>query len=349
MKLAHPLGGVLAAATVLTVGCGTDADGANRIESTADTVTVSNCEEDLGFPSPPERMFVNDGGLTSMVLALGQQDRVRAVGGIPEHEHAELEQYFGTTARELQSVSEDYPTMESTIDQQIDLVVAGWDYGYDESTGFTPQRLRDNGIPAYTLTESCPRSDGQLGLVDPWTAAATDIENLGVILQREDRAQQIIADQDQRLTALKQAPQADERPTVFFFDTGDAAPSSSGRFGGPEAIIDAAGGVNVFTDVDDAFFEASWEAVVRAEPDAIAIIEDPSGPSVQQKIDTLRSIPGLRDLPAVTEERFLPLHNVKWISGTLNITAAEELRAALEGWELVPGGGPQAQHTPAGG
>jgi iron complex transport system substrate-binding protein len=50
----------------------------------------------------------------------------------------------------------------------------------------------------------------------------------------------------------------------------------------------------------------------------------------------LQARDGIKDLPAVQQNRFLNLPYGVWTSSPLNIDAAEQVRKALEGWGLVP-------------
>ena len=110
---------------------------------------------------------------------------------------------------------------------------------------------------------------------------------------------------------------------------------SSGRFGGPQAILDAAGARNALEDLDDTWTEVSWERVVASKPDAFLFVDYPPQ-TFAEKVAVLKSRAGVRDLPAVREGRFLNLPYALWTSGPLNVDAAEQARKALESWGLVP-------------
>lgn len=58
----------------------------------------------------------------------------------------------------------------------------------------------------------------------------------------------------------------------------------------------------------------------------------------------LKSNPATKDLPAVTEERFLNLPIPAWTSSPLNINSAEQLRKALEEHGLVPASDIEPEH-----
>ncbi|WP_067545777.1 ABC transporter substrate-binding protein [Nocardia crassostreae] len=297
-------------------------------------LTLTNCGVDAQFPAPAQRLFVNDGNLISMVLALGAQDQVAAVSSV-QRDADTLRRHYGGAIDQLKSVAPEYLSRETVLAQRPDVMVAGWNYGYSEATNLTPDSLRAAGVAPYILTESCRQLDGQRGIVDAWTALNTDLTNLGEITGRQDRATEVTGDIDRRLAALRAAPQAERRPTVFLFDSASDTIFTSGKFGAPQAILDAAGGRNAVEDVEDTWTAVSWERLAAADPDAIVFVDYPPQ-TFQQKVDLLRGKPGIQNLRAVTEGRFLNLPYALWTSGPLNIDAAEQVRAQLERWNLVP-------------
>lgn len=322
-----------ALAAVLAACTGTSAD-------TAATVTIRNCGKDTRFPAPAQRLFVNDGNLVSMVLALGAQDQVAAVSSI-QRDADTLRRHYGAPAVDgLKSVAPEYPSRETVLAQRPDVMVAGWSYGYDETSNLTPAGLAKDGIAAYVLTESCRQQDGAAarGTVEPWTALRTDLTDLGTITGRPDRAAEVTADLDSRLAALTAAPKPARTPTVFLFDSGTDTIFSSGRFGAPQAILEAAGARNILDDVADTWTKVSWERLAAADPDAIMFVDYP-GQSYAQKVELLRGKPGIANLRAVRDGRFFNLPYALWTSGPLNIDAAEQIRKQLESWNLVPASG----------
>lgn len=334
-------GGVLVTLVVLTLaGCGSS--GGDEESSTGDSasaeasmVSVSNCGSEVDFPIPAQKMFVNDSNLISMVLALGAEDQVTAVSSIGRDE-AVLTEHYGSAVGGLNQVSEDYPSLETVIAARPDVMVAGWDYGYDETKQLTPDTLGERDIAAYVLTESCRQEGSEArGIVDPWTALRDDMTNLGQITGREDTATEVVADFDSRLAALDEAPRADEDPVLFVFDSGEKAVFTSGAYGAPQAVIEAGGGRNAMSDLEDTWTEVSWERLAASRPEAFVFVDHP-GQTFEQKVAVLKSNPASKDLWAVKEERFLNLPYAMWTSGPLNIDAAEEVRAALEEWGLVP-------------
>ena len=214
-------------------------------------------------------------------------------------------------------------------------MVAGWNYGFSEGE-ITPDILSEKGIHSYVLTESC-RQEGttKRGIVDPWEAVRTDISNLGTITGHSDVAKAAVDDMDTRLKAIQGAAQPEKKPVVFVFDTAKDNVLTSGKYGAPQAIIEAAGGTNATADVEDTWTKVSWERVATANPDIIAFVDYPPQ-TYQEKIDALKSHPATKDLPAVQEERFVNLPYAMWTESPLNIDAAEYLRKAFEKHGLAP-------------
>ena len=332
----------LAAVGMLLAGCGSGGEGSAGGGS--GEVTVTNCDAEESFPSPAERMYVNDGNMTSMLLSLGAQEQIEMVVGLERHREVLSTVYGKDIIDDLPDAGKDTSiSLEHVIAQKPDVVVAGWNYGYTEENNLTPDGLKEHAIAPYTLSESCRQEDGARGTMPPWEALYADMKNLGEITGREDEADEVVADVKDRLEALEQAPQAKEAPNVFLLDNAGKDVLTSGSFGGPQAVIEAAGAESGTADVEDTWTRVSWERLVRSEPDYFAFVDYPAQ-SYEDKVEALKSNPATKNLQAVKEERFLNLPYATWTSGPLNIDAAEQLRKGLEEHELVPVSDIEPQH-----
>lgn len=327
----------IASLGALLAGCGIQTAPHSSAEAPSE-VTVTNCGQEVALPSPAQRIYVNDGNMTAMLLSLGAQEQIAGVSGLDRHRGVLTEVYGKDVVDGLPRATDERPTLENVIAQQPDAMVAGWNYGYSQEKNLTPQSLREHDIAPYVLSESCRQADGARGTMPPWEALFTDLSNLGKVTGREERADEVISDTKDRLRDLEEAPQAKEEPTVFLFDSGTKDIFTSGSFGAPQAIIEAAGARNATGDIEDTWTSVSWERLVASEPDYFAFVDYP-GQSLEQKIEILRTNPATKDLPAVQEERFLNLPYAAWTSSPLNIDAAEQLRVGLEEHGLVPDSG----------
>lgn len=186
------------------------------------------------------------------------------------------------------------------------------------------------------LTESCRQAGSEKrGVVDPWKAVEEDVTNMGKLTGHEDTAAAVVKDQQDRLSALAAAEQPETVPNTFVFDTAREGIFTSGRFGGPQAIIEAAGGKNSTESVDDTWVSVSWEYLTEHAPDVIVFVDYP-GQTFEEKVKILKERDATKDLPAVKENRFINLPYAMWTSSPLNIDAAEYVRKGYEKFGLAP-------------
>ncbi|ACU37783.1 periplasmic binding protein [Actinosynnema mirum DSM 43827] len=314
-------------------GCG------GRGGSAEGRVGVVNCGEEVSYPSPAQRLFVNQGNRIATVLALGAADRVAAVSSVGDDRDVLAAAYGAEVVDGLVVATEGQPSLENVVARRADVVVS-W---FGDGDAVSPERLAERSIAAYQSTEGCRKGTGaERGTVEPWEALRTDLRGLGRITGREGRAEEVVRGIEERLGALAAAPAAAERPSVFLFDRGTSDVYSSGAYGAPQAIIEAAGARNALGDLEESWTSVSWERVVAARPDFIAFV-DYGRQSFEDKVAVLRTNPATRDLPAVVEGRFLNLPFAMWTSSPLNVDAAEHLRGALEAGNLVPRSGIEAR------
>ncbi|ASR01880.1 ABC transporter substrate-binding protein [Gordonia rubripertincta] len=318
----------------IAAGCGTESGAV-----ATDSVTVTNCGAEVTFDQPLDRLFVNDGGMIAIALAAGARDKMVAVSSLARDKDV-LRLEFGAQVDTLNEVATEQPTLENIIGAKPQVLYAGYNYGMSESRGITPEILASHGIDVYQLSEACRQVDGeaQRGTMDPWVALDTDLRNIGTITGDPEQGAAVADDISDRLGKLRAAPQPATKPTVFVFDSVSDTIFSSGSFGGPQGIIDAAGARNATEDVQDTWTAVSWERITTADPDLIVFVDYP-GQSVEQKIDALRTNPASRNLKAVRENRFVNLPYAMWVSSPLNIDAAETLRSVLEAHDLAPASG----------
>lgn len=332
----HPSAAIIVAAMTLgaATACGTDSTRASE-----NTVTVTNCGAEVSFPQPLDRLFVNDGGMIAIALAAGARDTMVAVSALARDKDV-LRLEYGPQVDSLNEVASERPTLENIVAAKPQVLYAGYNYGMSESRGITPEILASHGIDVYQLSEACRQVEGeaQRGTMDPWVALDTDLRNIGTITGNPDQGAAAADEVADRLEKLRAAPQPTDKPTVFVFDSVSDTIFSSGSYGGPQGIIDAAGARNATEDIEDTWTAVSWERLTTADPDVIVFVDYP-GQSVEEKIDALRSNPAGRNLTAVRENRFVNLPYAMWVSSPLNIDAAEIMRNVLENHGLAPESG----------
>jgi iron complex transport system substrate-binding protein len=329
------LAGLALTATALAA-CGSDSESSSgRSPAAADAITVENCGQDLTVDAPVTELYAYDGGIISIALAAGARDELVAVTGMARDQDLLELAYPDDRVDELTVVGDEFPTLENVLAVNPQVMFAGYGYGFSEARNLMPEMLTEHDITPYLLSETCQQEDGARGTMDAWTALTTDLANIGRLTGHADTAQAVIDDIEQRRTALADAPQGDDETTVFLFDSGTDAIFTSGSFGGPQAIFDSAGVVSATADVEDTWTEVGWETLAAADPDIIFFVDYP-GQSYEEKVAVLEANPASRDLDAVKEQRFVNLPYAMWVSGPLNIDAAEWVRHAVEQFDLAP-------------
>lgn len=321
------------AATVTATGCGATVDRTTEAKSTdarSSTVTLTNCGREVTFDKVPERVVTNDVGITELMFALGLEDRMAGFA-MPDDKGDLSGVPWNGGYDKVKWLSKDQLTKENALDARADLVFAGWNYGFREDSGFTPDALKKLGIPSYVLTESCHngRTESSRGIMPPLDALYTDLTNLGKLFGVQQRAATLIAGFKKEVAQVRaQAPAAGDRPKVFLYDSGQDQPFTSGRYAAPEQIISEAGGVNVMHDVQDSWTTVGWESVVRRDPDVIVIC-DYGDVSAEQKKKFLLSYAPLRNVSAVKHQRIFVLDYVDLVESPRNPSAIARLGAYL--------------------
>jgi len=156
-----------------------------------------------------------------------------------------------------------------------------------------------------------------------------DLVNLGKIFTVEDRAEALVADYRKQLDDITTRIGAIEKPVrVFVYDSGTEKPFTSGRFGIPTAMIEAAGGVNIMEDVEKSWTEVSWEPVIERNPEVVVIVNY-GDVTAEQKIAFMKENPAFKNLDAVKQDRFVVLEYVEATPGPRNVQAIDRLAKAF--------------------
>lgn len=300
---------------------------ASLIPAAAFPVTVESCGRQVSVEAPPRRAVSYGSNLTEIMLALGLESRMAGFIGQGDRLRASAADDFPAVSS-LDELQRSYPPLELFLDRDIDFYFAGWSYGMRVGGEVTPDSLGAYGIPVYELSESCIR----LGQTNPPTFEYLyrDLENLAVIFGVPERAASLVAGFRQRIAAVQAAVNGKERPDVFIYDSGERAPFTAGGYSMPQAIIDTAGGSNIFADISSSWVRVDWETVADRNPSAIVIV-DYGEVTAEEKIAFLKRMPALAHVNAIRDGRFLILTYDDLTPGPRNIQATERLAEFFHG------------------
>lgn len=315
---------------LLVSGCGATVA---QSGAAVDPVTVTNCGQQVTFDRVPSKVVTNDTGITELMFALGLSDRMAGYvvdgNNTVDLQTSPWKADFDSTKKLADKISK-----EVVQGANADLVFAGWNYGFSESTGFTPDALKQLGIGTYQLTEACRNGVGkQRGIMPALDALYTDLRNLGKIFRVEGKAEELIKGYESQVSAAGQLMVGKPRPKVFLYDSGQDQPFTSGRNAAPQEVIGKAGGDNIFGDLDDSWATVTWETVVQRDPDVVLIVDyaDGQANTVQQKQAFLEGFAPLANSPAVRNKRFFALPYAALVESPRNPASVEAFARYLAG------------------
>ena len=311
----------------MVVAAPTDVVAASSATSAAPAVapvTIEVCGQPVTYVQVPQRAVTYDVGITEMFLYLGLGERLVGTGGIPTNKEIDL--VFREQLNRVPVLSHKGMNIEAIVGAHADFVFAGWSYGFRPGE-VTPELLTSYGIMSYVLTESCIRIGSRVHVSMEDTLA--DLRNIARIFRIEVEAEPRIQGLEQSLRDLERRTQGvKQRPRVFVYDSGEKIPTTSGRYGMPHAIIEAAGGQNIFDDIASNWPSGNWEDVVERNPEWIVIV-DYGQPNAQGKIDFLLRKPELSQLDAIRNKRFFVLTYAEATPGPRNMARAHALAIAM--------------------
>lgn len=316
----------LLGAALLLAACGAQVE-AGPSAPNATQVTVTNCGAQVTFPTPQRPVAYDVSGAEKM-FALGLASRMRgyvmnslgdpSIAGSPwKADYAKVER-LGTSR----------VTREILVNAKADWVIAGWNSGFSEERGITPKLLDQVGIRSYLHTETCWEYPVAKAEVTPLEALYTDLRNLGDIFGVRPRADELITELKGRFDKVRATAPKTPPARIFVYDSGTDQPFTAGKHAAPNDIIDAAGGTNVFRELQDGWGSVGWETVVKAEPEVIVVVDYADQPA-RDKIAFLKSAPQLANTPAVRDNRFHIISYGDLVSGPRNAQGAESLAAYL--------------------
>jgi iron complex transport system substrate-binding protein len=304
-------------------------------------VTVTDCTgRTTRFAQAPSRVYATESVILTMMFELGLGDKVVAVATPPEPGGVPAQ--FRAQAARIQALGPPYvpgnpyeaPGLEKILSVSPDIVVSAFPSTFEEPAP-SQERLAEAGIESYlAFSTDCDSAPAQTDL----SLVYTDLENLGAIFGVPERAAEVI-ERMKRTVAGVQKP-AGPRPRVFAFEFSEAEGGvlfAPGRKQTINAIIELAGGENIFGDLDVAYEQIGWETVIEENPDAILIIVYGTGDEakdaqlVEDAKKFLREHEPIQGLKAVQQERFPDLlYEQGSVGAVANAQAVVDLAAQLE-------------------
>ena len=277
--------------------------------------TVETFGQQITYDHVPERAVSLNAHTTEIMLAMGLGNKLIGTA----YNNAPVLPQYREELNRIPQLAEKYPSLEVFLDADPDFVF-GRSSAFKETAVGTVQTINDYGIMPYVCKGS-------------YTTGATmddvyeDFTVIGKTFQVEDRANSIINGMKDQIANVKKTIDNRQPIRVFVLDaTGDTAFTACQ--GLQTSLIEAAGGKNIFDDIDKTWARVSWEEVVDRNPELIIINEYGSTPSAD-KIAFARELPAMAEVEAVKNNRFLVIDLPAVFPGIRNADTVEKFAEAF--------------------
>lgn len=312
----------LAAALLLVSGCGGGseraAEGRAGAAPAGFPVTVSNCGVTTTYQRPPQRAVSLNQHATEVMLALGLEESMVGTGYLDD----EVLPEFQAAYDRVKVISKEYPSFETLLAAEPDLVYGGWKSAFEEKDGRSRAALKKAGIDSHLNIEECPEGPVTMATVEE------EIRTVAKIFGVPDRAEKRIASMRAVLDGVKGELAGITPLKVAVYDSGDKTVFTAGGAGIGNEIIRLAGGDNLFADVDKPYGDVSFEQFAERAPEVI-VIYDYGAQSAEDKKKFLLGHPALKDVPAIRNQRFAVLPLSSTVTGVRVADAVESLARQL--------------------
>ena len=288
---------------------GQDAEGAYA------PVTIENCGLTLTYTQPPQRAVTMAQHATELMLALGLEGHMVGTAYLEDPILPDLAAAY----QQIPVLSDTYPSREVLLGMEPDFIYGGWVSAFRDEVAGPREALAELNINSYLANANCLESKATIEDV------FTDFLNIGRIFGISERAEAYVAGIRERLAEIyaKTAP-ADPKVSVFVFDSGDEAPYTAAGTGIVNALLEEAGGINIFSDVEGDFATVNWEAVIERNPDVI-VLHDASWSTADEKREYLAKTEALSSITAVQEQRYVVVPFTATQPGVRSIDVIETL------------------------
>ncbi|HBZ78830.1 MULTISPECIES: ABC transporter substrate-binding protein [Brevibacillus] len=258
-------------------------------------VTIVNNGIEMTYPEAPKRAVTMNQHVTEIMLALGLADKMAGTAYLDDQILPELKADYDR----VPVLSDKYPTKEVLMAANPDFVYAGWKSAFGDKGVGSMEELEKAGVKSY-LQESSNKPGPTIDDV------FADIANIGRIFRVEDKANELIGKMKAEMEQTTSKIGTVDKPlSVFVYDSGEDQPFTAAN-NYMTALIKAAGGKNVFDDIQKGWATVSWEEVVNRKPDVIVVV-DYGDKTIDQKKEFLLAKKELADLPAIQNKRLIVL------------------------------------------
>ncbi|WP_083454966.1 ABC transporter substrate-binding protein [Nostocoides japonicum] len=300
-RLVLPLLCAVSATSVVAACAGPPSSSSSSATTSSATsftpVSLDNCGDKVTVSSPPTRLVTLNQGATEVALALGLEGRMVGTAYLDD----EISPRYAAAYKTVPVLSKEYPSQETFLAARPDFAYAAYASAFESKAVGTRNELQQKRIGTYLSPFGC--ADVADKAAPTFESAWKEITQVGSIFDVTKKAESVVADQQGELADVRKQA-AGKGLKILWYDSADKTPFVGGGGGGPQLVIDAVGGTNIFANIKGGWGDGSWEKVVSAQPDVI-VLADASWDTAAKKKAYLKNDPVLKKLEAVQDNAFV--------------------------------------------
>lgn len=278
-------------------------------------VTIENCGVTITYDQPPQRAVAMAQHATEVMLTLGLQDHMVGTAYLEDPILPNLADAY----QRIPVLSDTYPSREVFLGVDPDFMYAGWVSAFRDEVAGPREGLLELNINSYLAQANC--LEGKATIEDVFV----DFLSIGKIFGVSERAETYVDGIRERLAEIHTKTQpADPKVSVFVFDSEEEAPYTAAGTGIVNALLEEAGGINIFADVEGDFATVNWESVIERDPDVI-VLHHATWSTAEEKREFLANSEALASIKAVQEQRYVVVPFTATQPGPRSIDVIETL------------------------
>ncbi|OOV85967.1 ABC transporter substrate-binding protein [Oceanospirillum linum] len=287
-----------------------------QAESTAKTILLENCGQQLALSEPPQRVVTVGQATTEMLYSLGLGDRV--VG--TSNWFTDVAPEFEKIDSGIERIAENFPSFEGVMARKPDLVTADFLFtvGPNGVVGKREQ-FHKLGVNTYVLASQCIDQDTSKGIDGVRTALFSldslyrSIRDIASLFRVEPRGEALIESIRQReamaIASAEPYRQQGLSGVVWYSSAALGVDPWVGGSKGVPAWMMASLGVENVIDSDEVWPMVGWESIAKANPDFIVIAKMDrrrfEADDYKKKLKFLRTDPVTREMDAVKNDHII--------------------------------------------
>lgn len=283
-------------------------------------VVIQNGDRTLTFTEMPEKVLCCNLYSAENMVMLGLEDYIAA----KNVKANEAESPLPELADAFEDIPEVEKSHENAIATEADLII-GQVSAFKESAWGSYEMFESKGINCYTIEGTIVEDETVENVYD-------DILALGQIFKVEDKAEQLVADIQERIDTVEEAVKdvaEEDKVSVFVMDSFNGNEIYTTSSGLESNLIELAGGINTTRGLADSrWFNTSVETLISANPDII-VFNDYGTQTIEEKMDFINSNPALQEIPAVANQNYIVIPLVSVMQDVRAASACETFAQAF--------------------